>query len=143
MGIEIGDPGGGVRISGAGLGHLGAGLASPGAPRWSVGATESLVPAGTHRRGLGASGRGRGQSSARGPPAKDARHRSPSERIPSLFLKVNPSSPSSRAPRDPGDCRAGGALELRGSGLPAGRGAGAQVSASNPGVGGHRPSNSA
>ena len=77
------------------------------------------------------------------PPPKDARHRSPSERIPSLFLKVNPSSPSSRAPRDPGDCRAGGALELRGSGLPAGRGAGAQVSASNPGVGGHRPSNSA
>ena len=58
-------------------------------------------------------------------------------------LPVNPSSPSSRAPRDPGDYRAGGALELRGSGLPAGRGAGAQVSASAPGVRGHRPSNSA
>ena len=79
----------------------------------------------------------------RAPSPKDARHRSPAEGIPSLFLKVNPSSPSSRAPRDPGDYRAGGALELRGSGLPAGRGAGAQVSASAPGVRGHRPSNSA
>ncbi|XP_061293213.1 tyrosine-protein kinase HCK isoform X4 [Bos javanicus] len=62
----------------------------------------------------------------RAPSPKDARHRSPSERIPSLLLKVNPFSPSSRAPRDSGGCRAGGALELRGSGLPAGRGAGAQ-----------------
>ena len=56
---------GGFRTLGGGV-SIAPGAAK--APRWSVGATESLVPAGTHRRGLGASGRGRGQSSARGPP---------------------------------------------------------------------------
>ena len=132
-------PWGGVRIFGAGVGHLGAGLASPRArlrrPDGLWGATESLVPAGTHRRGVGASGRG--QFSARGPLPQ----RRTAPKSPSLFLKANSSSPSSQAPRDPGDCRAGGALELRGSGLPAGGGAGAQVSASDSGVRGHRPTN--